>query len=300
MQTCYRAGWALLLLAVLVPPVFAQPEPVAQVQPSIMVVPFAHEGEDLRTLIEADADVGITLTVVQRAFDARGFTTVDALAYIREMTRDDAMMLGTQESLKQMLIDNAPTEIYLEVRTSVDQTDAGNRAAVQVNAIDTATSGALANDVCRNARPFRTSDLGRLVENALDDCLDNLLDTMMGKFDQVRSSGRSLDITIRFGADSDLDMYTEIGTQGDVIADALEDWMDENAYQNNYRIRGSSDLSLEVDDFRIPLREPGTDRNYRPRTLGRALRRYITNELGIDARMDVQGANVYITLGSWR
>lgn len=296
------ALFALVLAALLVPdsPVHAQwGDEVVTVQPSIMVLPFIKEGQDLRTILEDDADLGIAVTTIQRAFDQRGFTTVDARAAIKRTSTTGAWTLDNQKSLKQAIIQNAGSDIYVEARITIDGGGAGHAATVQLNGIDSYTSGALSNEICRSRR-FRTDDVGRLAEQALENCLDNFLDMMNEKFAQIVEDGRPIVIDVQFAAESELDMYTEVGDYGDLLADALEDWFDEHAYKNNYRIAGSGDTNLLVDNFRIPLREPGTDRNYRPRTLGRELRRYVVRDLGIDARMDTQGATVFLTIGNWR
>jgi hypothetical protein len=272
---------------------------IVTVQPSIMVLPFVKQGEDIRTILEDDPNLGIAVTTIQKAFDQRGFTTIDFRGALKAATTRGGMTLGNQESLKQAIIENAGSDIYVEARITVDGGASGASGTVQLNGVDSYTGGALSNEVCRSRR-FRTDDVGRLAEQALEGCLDNFLNTMNEKFGQIVDDGRSIVLDIKFAPDSDLDMYAEVGSYGDVIADALEDWMDEHAYKNNYRIKGSGDVNMLVDDFRIPLREPGTERNYRPRKLGRELRRYVTRELGIDAQMDVLGSTVYLTLGNRR
>lgn len=61
------------------------------VQPKIMVVPFVKEGEDIRTVLESDADKRIILTKIKEAFDSRGFTTVDFLGKLKAASTQGAM-----------------------------------------------------------------------------------------------------------------------------------------------------------------------------------------------------------------
>ena len=49
---------------------------VVTVQPKVMVIPFTKEGQDIRTILEADINKRVALTKVKEKFDLRGFTTV--------------------------------------------------------------------------------------------------------------------------------------------------------------------------------------------------------------------------------
>ena len=44
---------------------------VTTVQPKIMVIPYTKEGEDIRTVLEADVNKRIVLTKIKEAFDLR-------------------------------------------------------------------------------------------------------------------------------------------------------------------------------------------------------------------------------------
>ena len=55
------------------------------VQPKIMVIPYTKEGEDIRTVLEADENKRIVLTKIKEAFDERGVTTIDFIAKLKAM-----------------------------------------------------------------------------------------------------------------------------------------------------------------------------------------------------------------------
>ena len=273
---------------------------IVTVQPSVMVIPYTREGEDIRTILDDDPDQGIAITTIQRAFDERGFTTIDFRGLLRSMIQQGHLGGENQSSIKQQIIENALSDLYVEARLSADRSGAGTSAAVQLNGVDSATGAALSNAVCRNPRRFRTDDLGLLAENALKDCLDGFLNIMNEKFGEIIRNGRGLIVNIQFAADSELSMYTEINDDGDYLSDVLEDWFAENAYKNNFRIKGVSETNMLLDDVRIPLKEPGTDRNYRPTQFARAIRRYAIGTLSIDCTTDMQGGTILVTLGNRR
>ena len=57
------------------------------VQPKIMVVPYVKDGEDIRQIIENDANIRLVLSKIREAFDNRGFTTVDFEAKLKTVNR---------------------------------------------------------------------------------------------------------------------------------------------------------------------------------------------------------------------
>ena len=61
------------------------------VQPKIMVVPYVKDGEDIRQIIENDANIRLVLSKIREAFDNRGFTTVDFEAKLKTVNRNNAL-----------------------------------------------------------------------------------------------------------------------------------------------------------------------------------------------------------------
>jgi hypothetical protein len=53
------------------------------IQPSIMVIPFARENQDMRKVLESDINLRVAVTKVKEGFDKRGFSTVDFVAKIQ-------------------------------------------------------------------------------------------------------------------------------------------------------------------------------------------------------------------------
>ena len=52
-------------------------------QPKIMVIPYTKQGEDIRTILEADQNKRVVLTKIKEAFDERGFSTIDFIAKLK-------------------------------------------------------------------------------------------------------------------------------------------------------------------------------------------------------------------------
>ena len=66
------------------------------VQPKIMVIPYTKEGEDIRTVLENDANKRIALSKIKEAFDERGVSTIDFVAKVKAMQTADVMNMDNQ------------------------------------------------------------------------------------------------------------------------------------------------------------------------------------------------------------
>ena len=67
------------------------------VQPKIMVIPYTKEGEDIRTVLEADENKRIVLTKIKEAFDERGVTTIDFIAKLKAMESGNVFNLDNKQ-----------------------------------------------------------------------------------------------------------------------------------------------------------------------------------------------------------
>ena len=65
----------------------AQDSP-GQMQPTIMVIPFVSEGQDLRTILESDLNLRVAVAEVKAGFDAKGLKTIDFRARLKQMQKD--------------------------------------------------------------------------------------------------------------------------------------------------------------------------------------------------------------------
>ena len=77
---------------------------VNTVQPKIMVIPYVKEGEDIRTVLEADFNKRTAISEVKKAFDARGFTTVDFVGKLKAAKDNQIMTSDNQTDLKTQII----------------------------------------------------------------------------------------------------------------------------------------------------------------------------------------------------
>ena len=301
----YKSLFLFLVIALLCSsqPAQAQQGDVKQIQPSIMVLPFAKEGEDIRTILDEDPNQFIAVTEIQKAFNLREFTTIDFLGKLNAMTTSKALcVVDCQTSIEQQIIENSLADIAIRARMVVNDGSRGSSVTMTLNAIDSYTGGAMSSEVCTSGQ-FRTDNYGLLAANALgketepDGCLNAFMDILQTKFTDIIQNGRSVVVEFRLGNDATITFDDEINDYGDLLSDAIEIWFEDNAYQNYFSIQGRTATSLTVNDVRIPLRDPQTNRNYRPTQFAREIRRFIRGELRYRADTDVNGSTIIITIG---
>lgn len=224
------------------------------VQPKIMVIPYAKQGEDISQVIENDVNKRIVLAKIREAFDSRGFTTVDFAAKLKSISRSNGLAQDSQTDLKAMIIQNSGADIYVEAEMDILISSSGNSVKTILTAYDVSTGGSLSNKVGDSGK-FYTDDIGKLGAKAVEKVADEFLNTMQVKFTDIVENGRSIIVDFGFDAASSIAMSTEIGSEGLALSDHLELWMSEHAYKNNYHIQGTTDKKMIFDDVRIPLKD---------------------------------------------
>ena len=277
-----------------------------------MVIPFTKEGEDIRTVLEQDFNRRVAISKVKEGFDNRGFTTVDFSAKLKQAL-DDKMFNGeTQSDFKSDLIEMSGADIYVEVEVPPmivgTTTTSGNAARLILQAYDASTANSLANQVCESPK-FMTTDYGALVERALtreindpnidkknSSCLENFLNTIQIKFDDIVANGRSVKINFALKAGSKTKFSTEMQPDGLPLSDVIEAWMADNSVKNNYHLQGTTDLKVFFDDVRIPLKDEN-GRNYNPNKFALKIFQFLKSK-NLSSSKQIKNNTIFITINS--
>jgi len=263
-------------------------EPIKTTQPSIMVMPFTKEGQDIRTVLEEDFNKRIAITKVKEAFDNRGFNTKDFVGTLKIALKEQAIGSSNKTDLKAEVIRMSGADFYVQVEVFVQKSSSGNSVKLILQGYDSFTGQSLSNKVGESGK-FYTDDIAKLSQKAVESCSEEFLNTLNLKFGDIIKNGRSVRISIGFDENSDYNMDSEIGNDGDLISDLMEDWLDDNAYKNNFHLQGISEAEMIIDDFRIPIKDEN-GRNYRSSKVARSLRKYIKGTLGLPVKSDVEGS----------
>ena len=234
--------------------VIAQEVSVQTARPKIMVIPYTSEGQDIRTVLENDVYKRIALTKIKEAFDQRGYTTVDFFAKLKNVAKANALGASQQQDVKTMIIQQSGADVYIEAETSLLESGTGNAMKVILSGYEVSTANSLANAVCESGK-FYTDDYGRLTSRAIEKSIDGFLNTMQMKLADMIDNGQSISVTIGIDEASSCSMTMEVGSEGLMLSDALELWVEEHAYKGNYHIQGTTDKQILFDDIRIPLKD---------------------------------------------
>ena len=106
------------------------------IQPTIMVIPFAKKGDNLRSAFERDEIVRIAITKVKEAFDERGVNTIDLRAKLKQLNNTEALTEDQAASLKDEVLSISGADIYVEVEASKNRGTNGNNVNIIMTAFD--------------------------------------------------------------------------------------------------------------------------------------------------------------------
>ncbi len=267
---------------------------VRTIQPSIMVIPRAAEGQDLRTIIDENPDIRVAISTVTEGFRERDYITKDFVALLKGLLKDEVVTSENQTEFRNRIFQNAGTDIVVEIDFSLVKSNTGNLARIILNGNETDSGNALSTKVCESGKRY-TEDVGGLSKIAVQNCLDDFLDTMNKAFTQIVEDGKSVKIDISFSEDSRYTMNSTVSSKDDErLKYLIEDWLDENAYKNYVKITSTTDTKIAVEDFRYPLRDD-RNRNNTPRNIQRNLDRFF-GSINIPVQIDYSNNTLYVTI----
>ncbi|MFY7825700.1 MAG: DUF6175 family protein [Flectobacillus sp.] len=223
-------------------------------QPTIMVIPFTSEGINLRDAFENNSLVRVGITKVKEAFDQRGVNTIDLRAKIKQAEASLALQSDQKSSIKDEVINNSGADIYVEVECKPNYSSSGNSVTLIMTAYDTFSAESFANKVA-NSPKFYTTNFDKLVEKLAETEVPNLLNTIQQKFDDIRVNGRTITVRVGILEGSKLKMGKEIDKDGNLLSDAIEDFIQEKSFKNKYHVQGSTDAQINFDMVKVPMKD---------------------------------------------
>lgn len=272
----------------------------AIVQPTIMVIPFTRDKEDVRKVLDMDGDRRLAIAKVKEAFDNRGFSTIDFVAKLKETETRQVFTSENLTDIKTQIIEFSGAEIYIEVDVQKQYSGTGNSANVVLTGYDASTGASLANKVAMSEK-FHTQDFARLINRAVEATMEDFLNVLQGKFTDIVENGRLVAIEFDIAADSDLRMSTDIPGQSMALSDVLEIWIEEKALNGNYHLQGSSDVKVIFDQVRVPFRDKNGN-NISTSKFSLDVLRFCTslqkpgNAGKLQVKRQVKGNTIFITL----
>ncbi len=284
------------LLILLLPHfLFAQEEDhQGWLNPTVMVIPFAKEGEQLRTIYEKEDKINlrIAVTSVKEAFSQQGISTIDFRAKIKQLSMDESMAINNQTSVKQRVIELSGADVYVEVEATVSEYEDGSSVAVTATAYDAFSGQVLATNV-GTTKKYYTFNFEKLTQKAIESFIDNFTKTIQEKFNKIVEEGRTISLHIGFDENADTDLDEEM-RDGLLLSDLIESWVEENAYRNQFHIQGLTATSMIFDSVKIPVKDE-KGRNFRATRFAARLRSFLKKQ-NLEVTRDVVGTKIYITI----
>lgn len=269
------------------------------VQPQIMVIPYTKQGEDIRTILEADENKRIVLTKIKEAFDERGFSTIDFVAKLKAIESGNTFNIDNQSDIKSQIIDMSGADIYVEAEITCQQNYSSgdkpeSRVKIIVTSYDASTGASLSNKVGESG-VFYTNDIAKLGMKAIASCADDFLRIMQEKFTMMAEYGRSAMVQIGLSDNSEINLESEVGSQGLQLQDEIELWIEEHAYNNDYHMQGVTRTKMIIDDVKLPPVDPNTGKSYTLNRLSMDFLKFFRG-LGISISRSTRGNTLYITI----
>jgi acid phosphatase class B len=109
---------------------------VVTVQPKIMIIPYTKEGEDLRTILEEDANKRIAIAKIKEGFDGRGFTTVDFVAKLKAAKDNNIFTSDNQTDIKTQIIEMSGADVYVQAEVIAERGQSGSSVKLILTAYE--------------------------------------------------------------------------------------------------------------------------------------------------------------------
>lgn len=269
----------------------AKTAPKSKMLPTIMVIPYANQGEDLRTLVEKDVNKRIVLNKIREAFDVAGYTTIDFVARLKAISNNDIFMEGSQTDIKNTLIQNSGSDVYIEAEIII----MNNSVKIILTGYDTSTGASLANVVGESGTFPGMNDYGKLGQAAIDNCSGEFISFLNEKIADQGENGKAVVLNISVDETSKITLETEVGTQGLPLSDEIELWVDEHSYKSNYHLQGSTKTLMVFDEIRIAPKDEKEANNYNASKFSLDFLK-LMRELGVSIQREIKGNTIYVKI----
>ncbi len=262
-----------------------------QPKPTVIVVPYKKAGESFASIIENDKDARIAVGAVQKGFEEAGIKTIDLQGRIEAMARRAQYEenAGAADSNDKQLLLSSGADVYVTVDLMKDFTAAGSRVALLMKAYETA-SGTIwgAQDGWTNR--FKTTQTEALCAYAVRDNLPEFMKQIVNNYSlPIRTV---LQISISDGSMNTL--LNAACSNGELVMDFIQSWLDDNAYDGDYHIQGIMDESAIFDYVMIP-REDAKGKKMTAAKFSRMLNTALRQE-GVNGTIRLEGSTMLLML----
>lgn len=291
----------LMLAAMSIAPLMAQAPNATRgtgssiAQPNIMVVPyFSKSTAEIETAIAKDPNVEIYLGLVREAFNNKGFQSKDYFGVQSSSNLMGELRNNAQEDKFTQILTANQVDMYVKVNVVPGSDSRGNFVNLGLSCVEFPSGASIANKT-ENSGSYRDAPVAKLVSVALETVLEDFMVQMQNAFDLMIEEGRSLKIDFAISNNSSVTFYDEVGTNGAMLAQAIIEWFDANAYNGRYNQQAMDDKLLIFSEVRVPLRDLNSGKPYNVNTFAFGIIGYL-NKLGVKATPKTTGQGIVFTI----
>lgn len=280
-------------------------------KPTLMIVPsltwcndngfvkqFESQGE-VETVADYDAaflnsnELGSVITQLNNMMQERGFpckSLKQTLASLKTSSAEEMMLMSStgaelSETPYDRIKKQAKSDIIIEVSWNVNHTGPRRSVTFTLEGFDAYTNKQIAG-ATGTGQPSMTSELALLLQEAVQMHIDDFNNHLMTYFTDMAEKGREVALTVRVWDDSPVNLESEM-ENGDMLMDAIEDWVSENTVSGVYNLVDATENMMNFDQVRIPLNDEN-GRAVDTRYWARGLYRYLRS-MDIDCKLTMRG-----------
>jgi hypothetical protein len=207
-------------------------------------------------------DLKLAIAKINDLMAERGFPLKDLEQQVKLIQQQTAEQnLVTSKSGNEMAespIDNllrvAKADIIIELTWDIKEQGPKRTLSYILEGKDSYTGKSIGGSNGTSSPSF-SADVSVLLEEAVVAHIDNFNNRLQSYFDDLFANGREVALEIRVFADNaaGIDMESEVGPNGDELAEVIDAWMAENTVQGRFSKLGSSENYIAYEQVRIPL-----------------------------------------------
>lgn len=261
--------------------------------PTITVVPYRQETQTYKDIFQNNADLRMAVARVQDGFNKKGVTTIDFEARLEAMWRSREFNTEATQSEEKLLLDNSGADVYVVVDFKKEAYSDGNRVWLNLKAYETASGSILASSVGWTNKGY--ANFATLCVEAVNRQIDSFLNDIKINFAKGIKEGKSITLRINRTEESLFNLNSGIGNTGYPLASVIRRWVRANAQDGQCHLQGVVADQMIFDYVKIP----SVDADGLPMDaaqFGDNLLFYLTMELKVPCKMQIDGQTIHITL----
>ena len=217
---------------------------------------------DYEEALRTSMDLKLAIAKINDLMAERGFPLKDLEQQVKLIQQQTAEQnLVTSKSGNEMAespIDNllrvAKADIIIELTWDIKEQGPKRTLSYILEGKDSYTGKSIGGSNGTSSPSF-SADVSVLLEEAVVAHIDNFNNRLQSYFDDLFANGREVALEIRVFADNaaGIDLESEVGPNGDELAEVIDAWMAENTVQGRFSKLGSSENYIAYEQVRIPL-----------------------------------------------